>query len=75
MLKLIDNWKQAWRMWTVQISALVLLLPDLYAGVQALGWLDSADCPPALAWSIRILGGVGVVARLIRQSKLQPPEK
>lgn len=74
MLKLVDDWKEAWRFWSVRLFALVLLLPDLYAGIQAMGWLDSADCPPALAWSIRILGGIGVVARILRQQKLQPPK-
>lgn len=59
-IKLIDNWKGAWKFVTVQIAAVILFLPTLlpYMG-------DIAQYVPH-NW-YQWLGGAILVARIIKQ--------
>ena len=70
-MKLIPNWKRAWRMLSVQIAAGIVawtaLPPDMQAAiVGALG--IAPDRVPA------ILGVLLILGRLIEQPKIKPPE-
>jgi hypothetical protein len=62
---LIDDWRRAWRLFSVQLFALVALFPDMYDGIAALGWMD--QLPEQARWAIRAMGAVGIVARVIKQ--------
>lgn len=69
MKKLIENWRQGWKFYSVWLFALVAAFPDLYMAVVAMGWLDSADVPKQLVWALRGLGVVGVFARFVSQTR------
>ncbi len=64
-MKLIDDWKASWKLASVQVYALILLFPDIYNAVAALGWLG--ELPPAAMWAVRALAAAGIAARLIKQ--------
>ncbi|AUJ13408.1 hypothetical protein [Xanthomonas oryzae] len=64
-IELIENWRRAWTLASVQVFAGIVLLPDLYNGVAALGWLE--ELPGPAKWVIRGLGALGVVARIVRK--------
>lgn len=60
--------KEAWKLWSVQIFVLIAAIPDIYNAVANLGWLD--ETPPELKWVIRSLAVVGIVARIVKQKKV-----
>ncbi|AUJ12384.1 hypothetical protein BVV20_09465 [Xanthomonas oryzae pv. oryzae] len=64
-IELIENWRRAWTLASVQVFAGIVLLPDLYNGVAALCWLE--ELPGPAKWVIRGLGALGVVARIVRK--------
>ena len=81
-LQLIANWKQSWRMYSVQFGAALVLLPELlYQLAMALGNVLPALpqvvleylSPPVRA-TLAIIGAISVTLRLIRQIKLPPPK-
>lgn len=65
-IKLIEEWKVAHKYWTTRIFAIVLLFPDIYSGIVALGW--SEELPEPAKWTLRAIGAIGLVARHIKQS-------
>lgn len=70
-IRLIEDWRQAWKLHSVRVFALILLFPDLYSGIAAMGWLEQA--PPVFMWSVRALGAIGVVARVLSQRNIKKP--
>ena len=66
-MQLVDDWKQAWRKFSVWAFIVLGAMPDIYSGVQALGWLDDKAVPPAFVWSIRFAAAAGLALRLIKQ--------
>lgn len=66
-MKLIDEWKTAWRLASVQLFAVVAVLPDIYNGIAAFGWLD--ELPGPAKWILRGLGAAGIIARVIKQGE------
>ncbi len=64
-MKLIDDWKRAWRLWSVQIFAVIAVLPDIWQQISALGLLDGL--PHEAVWVFRVLGVIGVVCRVVQQ--------
>lgn len=70
-IRLIEDWRKAWKLHSVQVFAVILLFPDLYAGIAAMGWLEQAPAP--FTWSVRALGAIGVVARVLSQRSIPPP--
>lgn len=67
---LIDDWRRGWRLFSVQLFALVALFPDIYDGIAALGWID--QLPEQARWCIRVLGAAGIAARVIKQRPKEP---
>lgn len=67
-MRLIPEWRRAWRMLSVQIAALAVLWVALPADAQAsiLGaiGIDAADLPG-------VLGALMIVARLVAQPKVR----
>lgn len=65
-MKLIPEWRRAWRYLTVQIGALAVLWVALPAGTQAailrVLRIDEADLPG-------VLGALVIVARLVAQPR------
>jgi hypothetical protein len=69
---LVSDWRQAWKWLSVQAFVLVGVMPDLYNGIVAMGWLDDPLVPAHLRWALRILGGVGILLRLLNQQRKPP---
>ena len=69
-LELIENWRRAWKFASVQVFAFIALMPDIYNGIAALGWMD--ELPEPAKWVIRGLGAAGVVARVLRRKQPEP---
>lgn len=68
-LQLIDNWRKSWKLASVWMFGLVTLFPDVYDAIAAMGWMD--ELPSPARWSIRVLGAIGVIARVLARRK--PP--
>ncbi|MCU1054178.1 hypothetical protein JAK47_06470 [Stenotrophomonas maltophilia] len=68
-LQLIDDWRKAWKLASVWVFGLVTLFPDAYDAIAAMGWMD--ELPDPAKWSIRALGAMGVIARVLARRK--PP--
>lgn len=68
-LQLIDNWRRAWKLASVWVFGLITLFPDIYDAIAAMGWMD--ELPGPAKWSIRALGALGVIARVL--SRRKPP--
>lgn len=72
-MTLIEDWRQAWKKFSVWAFIVIGAMPDIYSGVQALGWLEDKAVPASFVWTIRVLAGVGIAVRLIKQqAKAQP---
>ncbi|KMM77069.1 hypothetical protein ACP93_02585 [Xanthomonas sp. NCPPB 1128] len=69
-VELIEDWRRAWKLASVQVFAGIALLPDIYNGVAALGWMD--ELPGPAKWIIRSMGAAGVIARIVRQNSPAP---
>ncbi|RLK56223.1 hypothetical protein BCL79_0606 [Stenotrophomonas rhizophila] len=69
-LQLIDGWHRAWKLASVWVFGLVTVFPDIYDAIAAMGWMD--ELPEPAKWSIRGLGALGVVARVLK-SRRKPP--
>ena len=76
MKLLIEDWRQAWKFYSLWALAVLAALPDLYAMLTAAGLLDSEQMPDVATWSIRILAIAGIVVRFVNQKKPEglPPE-
>lgn len=62
---LIDNWRQAWKLASIRIFAVILILPDVYEYAHTLGWTE--ELPENFTWIIRGAALLGVVVRLLKQ--------
>lgn len=71
-MKLIDNIRQAPRLWSVQLGALLVawgsLPPDLQAAIVSLVGVPPERVPA-------VLGLLVIVARLVQQPALQQPQE
>ena len=68
-MKLIDNWRQCWKMASIRVYALIGLMPDIYNAIAAYGWLD--QIPDPAMWVIRVMVAAGIASRIIKQSGLE----
>jgi protein-S-isoprenylcysteine O-methyltransferase Ste14 len=70
-MKLVENWKQAWRWFSVQALAAVALLPVVWPQLppQVTAWLPESWRP----WIIVALAVGGIMGRLIDQNKGKAP--
>ncbi|MFA9439383.1 hypothetical protein ACDA63_07080 [Uliginosibacterium sp. sgz301328] len=68
MIELVEEARQWWRLWSVRILGLILLFPDIYNGVAALGWVEQLPAPAM--WSVRALAAAGIAARIVKQRGL-----
>lgn len=63
--KLIDNWKQCWKLYSVQVFIVLAFLPEIYTAFASIGLLEAV--PTSFDWILRVLAGIGVITRLIKQ--------
>lgn len=71
-MKLIEDWKRAWKLYSVWAFALILAAPDLYDAAVRFGLFDADDTPGPLKFAIRALALAGFVVRLIQQKRPAP---
>ena len=70
-MRLIDNWKQAWKFWSVRIWIILAALPQV---LPLLGAETLAYLPTWLGNVISVSALLGVVARVVKQPSLQPDD-
>ena len=63
--RLIDNWKQCWKLYSVQVFIVLAFLPEIYTAFASIGLLEAV--PTSFDWVLRCLAGIGVITRLIKQ--------
>lgn len=72
-LQLIDNWKSCWKFYSFWVNCLIFAMPDIYAAVQAMGYLDDESIPQPLRLTIKTVAVVAVFVRLVKQQSLAKP--
>lgn len=51
------------------VLAVIVAGPDLYQGATSLGMLSDESMPDTVKWSVRALGGIGLLVKFISQRK------
>lgn len=57
------------KQYTTWILAVIVAGPDLYQAAASLGMLSDESMPDVVKWSVRALGGIGLLAKFISQRK------
>ena len=68
-VRLINEWKKCYKMWSVWFFILIATSPEIYQGFVFLGLLT--DIPNFVDYSIRVLAGLGIASRVIQQKGLK----
>lgn len=70
-IELVSNWRQAFRMYSVWVFAILGSMGDIYNALQTAGLLDGAPLPEVFLRSLNLVAVVGVIVRLVRQRALE----
>ena len=71
-MKLIPEWRRAWRMFSVQAQALALAILGMW---QVMPEDLKATLPPGVVyWTSMLLLVAGILGRLVAQPKVKPGE-
>ena len=57
------------KQYTTWVLAVIVAGPDLYQAAASLGMLSDEAMPDSVKWSVRALGGIGLMAKFISQRK------
>ncbi|HBZ3704311.1 TPA: hypothetical protein MHK91_12105 [Klebsiella quasipneumoniae] len=68
-MKLVDDWKSAWRWFSMHALVLAGIIPTVWA--ELLPDLKTAIPPGAMGAITAVIAACGVVGRLVNQSKTQ----
>lgn len=68
-MKLVDNWKQAWRWFSVQALTIVMVIPLVWDSLAS----DIKEFLPENLepWTLAVVAGAGLIGRLIDQNKAE----
>lgn len=69
MIKLVEDWKHAWRYYSVWAMAVLAALPDLYNLLAAGGVFEAM--PEPAKWAVRGGAALALFGRFVHQNK--PP--
>lgn len=72
-MHLVPDWRQAWRWFSVQALAVVMALPLVWLGLPAdvKAWVPQSWH----IWIFVLLGGAGIIGRVVDQNaKAEPPK-
>lgn len=72
--RLVEDWKRAYRFYSVWAIALIGALPDIYNAIAASGLLSGGDAPDDLVWAVRLAAVGGLLLRLVQQYKPDPDD-
>jgi len=66
-MKLVPNWREAWRWFSVQALAVIMVLPVVWVALpaDAKGFLPDSWEP----WTFVVLAGAGIIGRLVDQKQ------
>lgn len=69
-MRLVPDWREAWRWFSVQALGIVMALPIVWAGLPS----DIKAWVPASwhVWVLVAIGAAGIVGRLVDQKPKQP---
>lgn len=70
-MRLVDDWKQALKKYSVWAFIVIGAMPDIYTGMLGMGLLNDGALPQTFVWTIRILAAMGLALRLVKQQKAQ----
>lgn len=68
-LKLVEEWRQFYKMSSVWILAFMAAVPAIYNEMASMGLLDKV--PEDFATMIRCLAAIGVICRLTKQESIK----
>lgn len=66
-ITLIDDWKKAWRWYSTYALLFISLLPDLFNGLAAGGYLDGTPIEREFSWALKLVTGGAFLLRIIKQ--------
>lgn len=66
-IKLINNWKKFYKLWSVWIFALIAVSPEIYNQLMAMGLLN--DVHISISYLVKFLAIVGITSRLVKQNE------
>lgn len=74
---LVENWRQAWKFYTIWFYALLAALPEIVALAAQHGIIDPAqgDVPSLVTKLIQWIAFAGAMSRIIKQLKPELPAK
>ena len=65
----IQSIKTVAKQYSTWALAVILAAPELYQMAAMAGMLNDAAMPQHLMWAIRVVAGIGLVAKFIKQQK------
>ncbi|QVD49329.1 hypothetical protein LUCX_259 [Xanthomonas phage vB_XciM_LucasX] len=65
---LIEDWRQAWKFYSMWFYLIVGLSPDIYNLLVAAGLFDGTDLPAMFDKGIKLIAAAGAIARLVKQA-------
>lgn len=71
-MRLVPDWRQAWKWFSVQILAIIMVLPVVWVGLPAdvKAWVPQSWQIPILV----LLGAGGIAGRLVDQKPKEAPK-
>lgn len=67
-LTLIENWKDAYRFYTIWIYSFIIGFPSLWNELVAAGVIQSDTLPPEFKAALAVIGTVGIASRIVKQN-------
>jgi hypothetical protein len=64
---LVDEWRAAWKMYSLWFFATLALIPDLYNLALSSGLLEGTSAPVLVTRAINAVAFLGAASRLIKQ--------
>lgn len=71
-MKLVENWKQAHRWFSVHLIIVLAALPEVWTWLP-MEWKQSLP-PDTLKWVCGVVGILAVYARVVSKTKKVPPD-
>lgn len=70
-IQLVDNWKSAWKMFSMYFFLILGLLPELFNLAVSSGLLQTEQAPALLSKIVMIVAFLGAASRLIKQRAVE----
>ncbi len=67
-IELVDDWKQAYKYFSVWFFTILGALPQIYQVLASYGVISSETAPTALINTISVIAALGAIARVLKQN-------